>query len=89
MAKSPQLSAAYDQLDLLLKNLENRNPLDAQIRQAANDLNLALRVVQRELPQYEVVKGMRELMEKDTVIELISHATVLKAVLGRHLFHSS
>jgi len=89
MAKSPQLSAAYDQLDLLLKNLENRNPLDAQIRQAANDLNLALRVVQRELPQYEVVKGMRELMEKDTVIELISHATALKAVLGRHLFHSS
>lgn len=86
MAKSQQLSAVYGQLDLLLKNLEKRNPLNAEIRQAANDFNLALRVVQRELPQYEVVSGMRELMEKDTVIELISHATALVAVLRGELF---
>jgi len=86
MAKSRQLAAIYDQLDLLLKNLEKRNPVNAEIRQAANDFNLALRVVQRELPQYDVVKGMRELMEKDTVVELISHATALVAVLRQELF---
>ncbi len=89
MATSKQLSAAYEQLDLLLKNLEKRNPLDAKIGQAANDFNLALRVAQRELPPYEVVKGMRELMEKDTVIELISHATALKAVLLKEVFDLS
>ncbi len=86
MAKSKQLSAIYTQLDLLLTNLEKRNPLTAKIGQAANDLNLALRVVQRELPQHEVIKDMRELMEHDTVIELISHTTALVAVLRHHLF---
>ncbi len=89
MATSQQLSAAYGQLDLLLQNLQKRNPLDAEIRQAANDFNLALRVVQRELSQYEVVTGMRELMEHDTVIELISHATALVAVLRQELFDIS
>ncbi len=86
MAKSRQLSAVYDQLNLLLQHLQKRNPLNAEIRQAANDFNLALRVVQRELPQYDVVKDMRELMEHDTVVELISHATALVAVLQQELF---
>ncbi len=85
MARS-RLGPVYAQVDLLLQNLEKRNPLNATIGQAANNLNLALRVVQRELPQDEVLKGMRELMEQDTVIELISHATTLKAVLQQHLF---
>ncbi len=43
----------------------------------------------REVPQDEVVKGMRELMEQDTVIELISHATAIKSVLQQHLFDLS
>ena len=81
-----QLWAIYDQLDNMLRNLDKRKTLDAEIGQAANDLNLALRVVQRELPQYEVVKGMRELMEKDRVIELMSHATALLGALKTHLY---
>jgi len=82
----PKLSAIYDQLDGLLQNLDKRTPLNARIGQAANDLNLALRVVQRGFPQFEVVKGMRELLEGDTVTDLISRATVLLAVLRQHLY---
>jgi hypothetical protein len=86
METSRELNAAYTQLDLLLQHLQKRNPLNAEIRQAANDFNLVLRLVQRELPRYEVVTGMRELMEKDTVVELISHATALVAILRHELF---
>lgn len=88
MAKS-ELPAIYAQLDLLLTNLDKRTPLNAKIRQAANDLNLALRVVQRELPQSEVIRGMRELMENDTVADLISRATALKGILQTHLYPTS
>ena len=82
----PQLSAIYDQLDGLLQHLDRRKPLDAKIGQAANDLNLALRVVQPALPQFEVVSGMRELMEGDSVTDLISRATALLSVLRQHLY---
>lgn len=87
MVKS-QLHTIYDQVDLLLKTLETREPLDTEIGQAANNLNPQLRVVQRELPQDEVVKGIRELMEKNTAVELISHATALKGALQGHLFRT-
>jgi len=30
----------------------------------------------------------KSIIEKDTVVELISHATALKGVLLRHLFHT-
>ena len=83
----PQLRAVYEQLDGLLRNLTNRTPLDTEIGQAAYDLNLALRVVQRALPQFEVVKGMRELIESDNVVELISRASALHGVLLQHLFY--
>jgi hypothetical protein len=81
----PQLNAIHDQLDGLLKNLDKRTPLDAKIGQAANEFNLAFRVVYRALPQFEVVRGMRELMEGDTVVELISRATALRSVVLQHL----
>ncbi len=87
----PELTAIYDQLDRLLQNLDKRAPLNAKIGQAANDLNLALRVVQRQraFHQFEVVKGMRELLEGDTVTDLISRATALLGVLRPHLYPTS
>ena len=82
----PQLDAFYLQLEGTLRNLDKRTPLSAKIGQAANDFNIGLRLVQRVLPQFEIVKGMRELMEGDSVMELISRATALHAVLAQHLY---
>ena len=88
MPQENDLIAVYNQVDQLLTHLDKRRPLDAKIGQAANDLNLALRVVQRALPS-TVAAGMRELMEGDTVVELISRASTLKGLLQTHLYPTS
>ncbi len=87
MPEKKELRAIYNQLDELLRHLDKRRPLDAKIGQAANVLNLALREVQKAVPS-PVAAGMRELMEGDTVTELISHASTLKGILLEYLFHS-
>ena len=80
------LAAAYTYFENVPRNLDTRLPLDTEVRQAANDFNLHFRVVQSALPQLDVVKGTRELMETDRVVELISRATSLHAVLGSYLY---
>jgi hypothetical protein len=83
-----KLHTVYAQGGLLLKNLVRRESLDTEVGQAASNLNLQMRVVQHELPQDEVVKGIRELMENGTVVEFIRHAEALKGALQRHLFRT-
>ena len=83
------LAAAYTYFENVPRNLDTRRPLDAEIHQAANDFNLHLREVQHALPQLDVVKGTRELKEEDHVVELISRATSLHAVLDSYLNRTS
>lgn len=83
MPDMKNLDAIYNQMDFLLTTLDKAKPLDAKIGQDANDLNLALREVQKAVPS-SIASGMRELMEQDSVTELISRAAALKAILFSH-----
>ena len=86
MTNPDRLAAAYTYFENLPRYLDTRLPIDAEIHQAANDFNLHFLEVQRALPQLDVVKGTRELMETDHVVELLSRAASLRAVLEQHLY---
>ncbi len=87
MEDRDRLVETYEYLDKLLETLKAGKKFDAEIGQAANDFSLHLRQVQASsLGQRETVRGMRELKEYDTVVELQSKAAMLLGVLRPYLY---